>query len=153
MTWATLQTVLRGHLTAAGAAVTPAVPVVRLAGPATPQRQITCEYAGDDDNPYAGNTLAQRQAGEKLEIKVWVPVTSTDVTAAEAVETLLLTLKEEIRTRLYGDMNLGGNCMGLTLGPSVAAWEQWPTKEGVAILRTLTIPLTVGMADLSTISN
>jgi hypothetical protein len=153
--WANLQAVLRAHLVAAGAAVTPAIPVVRLAGPQAPVRCITCEYEGDETNPFTGgNTLSQRQTGERLEIKVWLPVASFDQAAAEATETMLMTIKEQVKARIAADENLGGYCMAVHIGNSRAAWEQWPNREGaVTVLRTLTIPIVVALADVSPIAN
>ena len=154
MSWANALTVIRTHLEAAGNAVSPKIPVVRLAAEQTAVRQITCEYDGDEDNPFTeGNTLAYRQVGEKLIIKVALPVASMDKGAAEDTEAMLQTIKEQIVSRLAGDHGLGGNSIGLEIGNASTQWQQWQTKQGgVAEMRVLIIPVTVALIDVSAIA-
>ena len=154
MSWANALTAVRTHLEAAGHAVTPEIPVVRLAVEQSPVRQITCEYDGDTDNPFTqSNTLSYRQVGEKLRIRVCLPVSSFDKNDAEDVEVMLQTIKEQIVARLAGDHGLGGNSIGLEIGNASVGWEQWQTKQNTtATMRILTIPLTVALIDVSAIA-
>ena len=150
MSWALALVALRTHLTDAGAAVTPVIPVVRLAWPQSAICQICVEYGGDGSNPYGGNTLNYRQVGEKVNVKVWVPVSSDDMAAAEATEVYLRTIKEAIKSRIAADDNLGQtDVAGIEIGDASTAFETWPVQGASILFRTLTIPLDVGMTDVS----
>jgi hypothetical protein len=148
MSW---QTALKAHLVAAGAAVTPPITLVRMSLPQGPVRQITCEYLGDEDSPWGPNSLATRQVGEHFDIKVWLPVSGFDLKASEDMDTLLQTVKEQIVSRLEGDGTLGGTCERLVTENAKADWEQWKNADGTGgqIMRTITIPLVVGLNDVS----
>ena len=125
MSW---QTVLKGHLVDAGAAVTPAILVVRMSIP-----QIRLFARSPAIWPWSlargPDTIATRQVGEHLEIKVWLPVSSFELAAAEDLYTLLQTVKEQIKTRLEGDGQLGGFCERLDTEDAKADWEQWRNTE------------------------
>jgi hypothetical protein len=150
MSW---QTVLRGHLVDAGAAVTPAITTVRMTIPQSPVRQITCEYLGDGPSPWGGDTIATRQVGERFEIKVWLPVATFDLSPAEDMDTLIQAVKEQIKSRLEADGQLGDpvHVERLDTEDAKADWEQWRNNDGTfgQIVRTLTIPLVVGLNDVS----
>jgi hypothetical protein len=152
MSW---QTALKQHLVDAGAAVTPALTTVRMTIPQAPVRQITCEYLGDGPSPWGSNTLATRQVGERFDIKVWLPVSTFDIAPAEDIDTLLLTVKEAIVSRLEADGKLGtvdGSVERLETGDAKADWEQWTGQDSKQIMRTITIPLVVGLNDVSTLA-
>ena len=154
MSWANALTAVRTHLEAAGLAVTPTIPVVRMAWEQLPERQITCEYDGDTDNPFTGgNTLAYRQVGEKLAIRVALPLGSSDKEEAEDTEVMLQTIKEQIVSRLAGDLGLGGNAIGLEITVGTPAYEEWKSREGtVTTMRILPIDVTVALIDVSAIA-
>lgn len=150
MSWALALAAVRTHCTDAGNAVTPVIPVVRLAWPQSATRQICVEYGGDGPNPYGGNTLNYRQVGEKIDVKVWLPVASDDMNAAEATEVYLRSIKEAIKSRIAADDNLGQtDVAGVEIGDATTAWESWPVQGAAILFRTLTIPLDVGMTDVS----
>jgi hypothetical protein len=150
MSWALALTALRAHLTAAGLAVTPVIPVVRLAWPQSAVRQITVEYAGDGPNSYGENTLNYRQVGEKVDVKVWVPISSDDISSAEDTELYLRTVKEAIKSAVAADDNLGQtDIAGIEIGDSATAFETWAVQGVKVLFRTLTLTLDIGMTDVS----
>lgn len=144
-------TAIAAHCTTAGAAVTPAIETVRKGELQTAERQITIQYVGDTENPFGHHTLGKTQMGEKVAIKVWLPIWALDVATVEALEAQLQDVKARIKSLLWGDKKLGGECMDIEIGDASTEFETLiddPSKH----YRTLTIPITIGLADVDTIS-
>lgn len=110
-------TVLNTHLVAAGAALTdPFTDVDR--GLPTSGRQLRYYWDGEIVPPRMGGprVLNGEMVGERFAIVATWPVTNLDVATVAAIDAEMQTLAGEIRTRIQGDSQLGGNVTDLDLG-------------------------------------
>jgi hypothetical protein len=110
------------------------------------------EYGGDGPSPWGPNTFGMRQVGEKVEVNVWVPVSSHDKDSAEDTEVYLQVAKELIKAAIAADENLGGNCVAVEIGDAAASFREWDVSDRAVApqkFRVLTIPLIIGLADVS----
>jgi hypothetical protein len=109
-------TVLATHLTNAGAAMPdPILDVDR--GLPTGGRMIRYYWGGEVPPPKMGgpNVLNGRMVGQRFEIAATWPATTLSPTLVTAIDTEMQLLAGEIRTRIQGDSQLGGNVTDLDL--------------------------------------
>jgi hypothetical protein len=118
MTFAAALTNIGTHLTAAGAALAVPITDVMYAAPVPKGRCIRYFYGGETDPPaFSGKkTLNSQMVGETVLIVAFFPVSSLGETEAASTEDELWDLKDEVRTRIDGDSQLGGACTDLLLG-------------------------------------
>ena len=154
--FSTVLAVVKTHCTTVGNAVTPKIAIVRACDVESEARQITIEYAGTTDNPFASHTLSATQYGKRIEIKVWLPVRSLEKTPLETVEAQIEDIDARLRAAIMGDVTLGNPsvCMGVMIEDSATAKEQMMRKDSSAVFfRTLTVPVVIGLSDVDTIAS
>ena len=148
MSLATAMTQIGVHLAAAGTAVSPTITDVARGAPVSVNaRMIRYWYAGDTSPAhYGGNTLTTAIVGERVTVGCFWPISDKAVLAGLDAE--LVALKHEIKTRLFGDSQLGGACDDLLVGD---AEVDYPVVNG-AQTAELTIPLTLDFGEAYTIA-
>ena len=109
--------VLATHLTNAGAALTdPILDVDR--GLPTGGRQLRYYWAGEVPPPKMSGPLVLngQMVGERVAIAALWPLTNLSVELVTAIDAEMQVLAGEIRTRIQGDSQFGGNVTDLDLG-------------------------------------
>lgn len=117
MAYADQVAAIKTHATAAGAAVTP--PLLDVAVGAIPPttRCIRIFYGGEvaPERMSEGLTLNSQMIAERIVVAAYIAVSTLSAQELEAVETELYTLKHELRTRILGDSQLGGQSTDLVM--------------------------------------
>jgi hypothetical protein len=105
------------HAQAAGNAITPAITDVNVAYPVAPGRCGRIFYGGEAEGERIGarRTLNSELIGEQITIVFFWPLSEIGETASASTETELYNLKHQLRTRLLGDSQLGGQSADLVL--------------------------------------
>lgn len=110
--------VLETHLAAAGAALTDDLLDVDR-GFLTGGRQLRYYWSGEGVpvrmGTENGNVLNGRMIGQRVKIAASWPLGDLDIETVTAIDTEMQTLAGEIRTRIQGDSQLGGNVVDLDL--------------------------------------
>lgn len=118
MAYADQLAAIKTHATAAGAACTPAILDVAV-GAAIPNttRSVRLFYGGEaePERMGAGLTFNSRMIGERIVVVLYIAVSNLSEQEIEAVETELYAFKHELRTRILGDSQLGGQSTDLTM--------------------------------------
>jgi len=110
--------VLQAHLVAAGAALTDPLLDVDRGLPATRGRQVRYYWGGEVDPPrMAGRRdLTGDIVGQRFIIAALWPLSDLSEELVTAIDIEMQLLAGEIRTRIDGDSQLGGNVTDLDLG-------------------------------------
>ena len=110
--------VLQAHLVAAGAALTDPLLDVDRGLPATRGRQVRYYWGGEVDPPRMGGRrdLTGDIVGQRFIIAALWPLTDLSEELVTAIDIEMQLLAGEIRTRIDGDSQLGGNVTDLDLG-------------------------------------
>lgn len=108
---------IKTHAVAAGAAVTPKILDVAIGVSPPSTRCIRIFYGGEaePERMGAGMTLSSRLIGERVIVVVYIAVSNLSEQETEAVETELYAIKHELRTRILGDAQLGGQSTDLVM--------------------------------------
>jgi hypothetical protein len=143
-------TTIGTHCTTAGTALTRTVADVGRGEPATPPGPcIRFWYVGDGDpTRFAARTLKDVTVGERVMIRLYLPVSNRDSAPAQTVESDLQAFVVALKTALWGDSQLGGNCADLDVG---AAETGWLLLDGGA-WRTVSVPLTLDLVGVYTLA-
>jgi hypothetical protein len=109
--------VLEAHLVAAGAALTDDLLDVDR-GLLIGGRQLRYYWSGECEPPAMGGTrvLNGELVGQRFTIAASWPLSDLSVELVEAIDVEMQVLAGEIRTRIQGDSQLGGNVTDLDLG-------------------------------------
>lgn len=129
------------HVTAAGAALTIAFTDVATGFPVPKGRCIRIFYGGEGDPTDvmgARRTMTTELIAELTVIEAYWPVSEMGESGASDIDAEMVTLKQEIKTRLYGDSQLGGQCTDLTIDD---AQPDFPVIAGTKY-RSLTLIVT-----------
>lgn len=113
--------VLATHLTAAGAALTDPIGDVDRGFP-TSGRMIRYYWGGELEPPKMGGrrVLNGEMVGQRFEIAALWPASNLSVDLITVLDVEMQLLAGEIRTRIQGDSQLGGNVTDLDLGYATA---------------------------------
>lgn len=105
------------HAAAAGAALTDPILDVQRAFPVPTGRCIRVYYGGETEPRRMGGrrVLNAELVAEVTLIAAFFPVIVNDVPVAAAIDTDLYDLKHQLRTRILGDSQLGGQATDLEL--------------------------------------
>ena len=108
--------VLDAHLVAAGAALTSPIVDVRRGLP-TGGRQIRHYYGGEVEPPKMSGPLVLngQMVGERERIAVTWPLSDLEPAQVTAIDDEMRAVAVQIRTRIQGDSQLGGNVQDLDL--------------------------------------
>lgn len=120
MAYADQLAAVKTHAVAAGAAVTP--PILDVAvGPSLPltSRCARIFYGGETDPERMGARLTQnsQMIAERIVVTLFIAVSNLSLQEIEAVETELYAFKHELRTRILGNSQLGGQSVDLAMTP------------------------------------
>jgi hypothetical protein len=155
MTWAGVLSTVSTHLTTAGATLSSpdtgtAVTNIQAGEPSgVTQPSLHYWYDGDRESTTGGNTLTKVNMEELVRIGIFVPVGLNRSPAKDAVvETFMRNAKFAILDALWGDVQLGGNCIGIEIPPVESGW----TVVGDTLCRTVQILLWVDLAEVHTIA-
>ena len=105
------------HATAAGAALSDPILDVARAFPVPTGRCIRVYYGGETEPRRMGGrrVLNAELVAEVTLIAAFFPLSVNDVPVAAALDTDLYNLKHDLRTRILGDSQLGGQATDLEL--------------------------------------
>lgn len=120
LTYASAIAAIRTHAAAAGAAVTPPIADVDIGAPLpTSTRCIRIFYGGETEPAHMGasRSLDSRLIGERIVLIAWIAVSNLSQQEIAAIETELYQFKDELRTRVLGDSQLGGMSTDLEMAP------------------------------------
>lgn len=150
MTWAGALSVLDAHLVTAGATLTPPVTAIRQGEPDEVNVPVFAYwYTGDRESTTGGNTLARTNLQEGIVIRGYFPgslrVKSQDAT----LEVMIREAKAAIRSALWGDGYLGGNCITLTLEDTVSGWS----VVGGALCRTFEFVVWIDLPEVDVVAS
>jgi hypothetical protein len=115
--------VVVGHCTAAGAALANPITDVANADPIPHSgRSIRVWWSGEADPIKRGapRTINAELVGELVTITMLWSVSDAGETMAAARDAEVFALKSDLRTRLHGDVQLGGNVTDLELSYAVS---------------------------------
>lgn len=122
-------TTIESHLTAAGAAVSPAITTISAGEPAAVTvPTLAWWYLGW--RPWEQNTLAKTQVQEGIAIRAYFPGSirvSASGSLNSTLESRLQAIGAALRTRVWGDVDLGTNATGIGIsveGLPLAGWTQ-----------------------------
>lgn len=91
--------------------------------PGTPPRKlIAWWFDGDGENDLIGETLTDHPFGDRIRVRVYIPVATRAVNPSRAVEMELRAVIRAIKTRLWADRDLGGNVESLVIDDSDTGW-------------------------------
>lgn len=110
---------IKTHAVAAGTAMSNPIKDVAIAWPAPgPERCIRIFYGGEAEPPRIGapRVLNEELVAERIVLVAFWPMSNLSVKQAEVIEDELYDLKHEIRTRVLGDSQLGGQSTDLEMG-------------------------------------
>lgn len=118
MTYATTLAAILVHATAAGASLTPPIEDVKIGWPVPRGRCIRIFYNGETEPVRMGGnrTLAADLVSEVTSIVAFWPVNDASDDNAQNIETQMVALKHDLRTRICGDGQLSGSGTDLELG-------------------------------------
>jgi hypothetical protein len=110
--------VLQAHLVAAGAALTDPLLDVDRGILATRGRQLRYYWAGECEPPNMGGpaVLNGEMVGQRFVLAAAWPLTDLSEEQVTAVDIEMQLLAGQVRTRIQGDSQLGGNVTDLDLG-------------------------------------
>lgn len=149
MSWTGAVAQIKTHLTTAGASLTNPIGIVRETEPLSiPGRMISFWWSGDRQSETGGNTLAKTNIEEQFTLRAYWPVADNAETLAAARDAEAHALLRAITALLWGDIDLGGSAIGVSLSPAEVGWLD---VDG-ANVRTLTVTLWVDLAEVDTIS-
>jgi hypothetical protein len=148
MTWAGALSAIDAHLVAAGATLTPPITAVRQGEPDAVNTTTFAYWYGGDRPEDGANTLGQTTIEELVVIRGYFPGSIRTLSQDATVEVQLQAAKAAVRTRLWGDIDLGGHAIGLALDPTQTGW----TVVGDALCRMFEISLWVDLGFVDTIS-
>lgn len=117
LTYADVLTQITTHATAAAAALTNPILDVAVGSPVPSGRCVRIYYAGEVEPEHmgAGHTLTSRMVAESIALTLFLPMSSDGLQAAAATETEMYDFKHELRTRVLGDSQLGGQSTDLEM--------------------------------------
>jgi hypothetical protein len=151
MSWSGVLSTVQTHCETAGAALTPPITYVRASEPvAVPQDMIAYWYDGDQESTTGGNTFGKVNTQERLTITFYWRVEDRKDSYAADLEVTARTANRALHAALWGDVKLGGNCIGIDMGPTQMAWAQ---HEPGKWARTLTATLIVDLAETEDIDD
>jgi hypothetical protein len=137
------------HVRAAGTAVTPKILDVAQGSPVSVNAaMLRYWYSGDSPAPHypGGQTLTQIMVGERVNVAAYFPASDRSVLAG--LDTWVFAIKHELKTRLIGDSQLGGQCDDLEVGDAEVEY----LDVGGALVVRLLIPLILDFGEAYTIS-
>lgn len=137
MSFSGAMTVIGTHLTAAGAAVTPAIANVRRGAPMRiAEPLIRFWYTGDSDSELIPATLTDATFAERIAVGAYWPIADGSENVAQQVDIQTQALKAEIRHRLLADGDLGGNVAECEVGDFTVEYLELFTGGWAAVLLT-----------------
>lgn len=154
MSWSGALTALEVALTSAAATVnaldTAKEPFVCKAGEPFGglSRQLRYWYDGDQEGVIS-NTLTAENVDERITIRWYWPVLNRDDSWISDLEVQLQAANRATHAALMADNHLGENVTATRIDDTSTGWQQ----VGEAFIRVLTIPIRLGMVDVSTIAN
>ena len=106
------------HAAAAAAALTNPILDARAAFPVPKGRCVRVYYGGEVAPVRMGGnrTLNSELVGQRTLIGIWLPVTVNDEDVAAVIDAELQAFAHDLRTRILGDSQLGGQATDLELG-------------------------------------
>jgi hypothetical protein len=137
------------HVTAAGTAVSPTIRDVAQGAPsAVNAPMLRYWYQGDVPAPHfpGGQTMTTIMVGERVNVAAYWPASDRAVLAG--LDSWVRAVKHELKTRLIGDSQLGGQCDDLEVGDAEVEYLE---VTGALVVRLL-IPLTLDFGEAYTIS-
>lgn len=138
---ATGLTVLAGHLTASGAALTR--PILNVSRGFATGPGLWYYWSGEIDPTTimgARNTLTSEMVGERFEIAALWAITNVGADLIAIYDADMQTLAGQVRTRIDGDSQLGGNVADLLLGDAT------PDVVVISNVRYLAVRWTLDLA-------
>jgi len=117
MTYAQTQAAIVTHCLAAGAALSNPILDVQAGFPIAKGRCIRVYYGGEvaPERMGAEYTLNSQMVGEVTVIVAFFPITLSDETLTATIDADFYLLKDQLRTRILGDAQLGGASTDLEL--------------------------------------
>jgi hypothetical protein len=130
-------TQIETHAKAAATAVDSTFTDVQVAHPVPKGRSGRIFYIGDSESERAGaaRTLTTEMRAERVMVIYFWPLSTSGEDFANNIETQVIAVNQEVKTRLLGDSTLGGACNDLELGDTVTDFVQ----VGGGTYRTLEI--------------
>jgi heat shock protein HslJ len=143
--WGALMTAVDAHLVAAGATLTPPITKVRR-GPAfsIPTDMFAYWYDGRQPSRTGGNTFAKTNIEERLTVELYIRIggeTGDDYSAA--VEDRMRAATSAVCNRLWGDWDLGGNAIGISI--EATSTDRLQVTGGA--IYVVTIPVYIDLGD------
>jgi hypothetical protein len=143
MTYTAAIAVLETHLDTVGAGLTrPILDVRQGEPPNVPAPLLWYAYQGDRESTTGGNTLGKTNIEELVEVGACWPITDPSRSDRSPLEALVHEAKAAIKAALWGDVTLGGTCIGLDVGEATAEYAVIDN----ALVRTLRIPVAIDLA-------
>ena len=118
MAYADVKAAIVVHAAAAGAAMTNPILDVRGAFPIPKSRCIRVYYGGETEPTRMGGNrvLNGEMVAHRILIAAFFPISVGDEEVAVIIDNELQALAHDLRTRILGDSQLGGQSTDLTLG-------------------------------------
>src|SRR3990167_4503993 len=116
MSWAGVVSVYNAHLVTAGATLSPKITTVLRGQPVglTTVPVISYWWGGRRESTTGGNTLTRVNVEEALVTMIYVPESVRLPNRAETIEDYLRGAVDAFQSELWGDVQLGGNAIGIS---------------------------------------
>jgi hypothetical protein len=117
MSYSGARTVIQTHMAATGTALNPAIRNVKPGAPMRiAERMGRHWWTGDGDSDLIPQTLTDATGVERLALAWYWPIGDGSEAVAEEIDRQAHALAADLRNRLEGDDELGGNVASSTLG-------------------------------------
>lgn len=147
MSFAAAMSVIESHLVAAGTATTPQIlDIARGAPVSVNARMGRYWYAGTSAPPHyeGSDTITTRMVGQRVTVAFYWPI--PDKSALSSLDIEIQAVQDQLFTRLWGNVRLGGNCDDMLVGD---AEVDYPEVNGAQVAE-LIIPLTLDFGEAYT---
>ena len=151
MSWSGALTAYHAHLTTGGAAVSPAITTIMRGQPTglTTVPIISYYWGGRRESSTGGNTLTKVNVEEALVTTIYVPESVRLPNRATTIEDYLRDAVNACQDAIWGDVQLGGNSIGLS---EISAVESgWASVSNVEA-RTASWTCWVDLAEVHSIA-
>ena len=130
MSWSGVVSVYNAHLVTAGATLSPKITTVLRGQPTglTTVPVISYWWGGRRESTTGGNTLTRVNLEEALVTMIYVPESVRLPNRAETIEDYLRGAVDAFQSELWGDVQLGGNAIGISELDAVESG--WATVSG-----------------------
>lgn len=126
MGYADQKNVVKTHVTAAAAALPNPIRDVAEGFLPAVSRSGRIYYGGETEPPRIGGqrTLTEEMVGETIRVTFYWALSGTGAVNGAVIETELVALKHDIRTRVLADSQLGGNSLDLEMAYAEAGFTE-----------------------------